>query len=237
MATKEFLKDWERDAVLFVEKYHAVSGKVPDKNEISQYVTMLKRYGEISEEQVDTLFNDHLFKESMRVRGIELSNDPLAKNLTARQMAAAAAMLNLVDRRSDEKKLRDLGIRAEEWATWMQNETFASYMQGRAEQLINNSTHEAHMGLLKNVRGGNVAGIRLFYELTGRYNPAEDNAVNVRVMLGRILEIIQKHVKDPQVLQNMAVELQQVAIENTAQTTGYSQSNTIKGAITNGHTL
>jgi hypothetical protein len=228
MTNKEYLKEWEREAVLFIERYHAVSGKCPDNDEIAAYITSLKKFGDVIEEEVSELRNDHLFKESMRVRGIELTNDPMAKSLTPRQMAAAAVMLNLVDRRSDEKKLRDLGISTEEYATWMQNDTFATYMQGRAEKLIDNSTHEAHMGLLKAIRGGNIQAVKLHYELTGRYNPDQDNAVNVRVMLGRIIEIIQKHVKDPNTLTAMATELQQLAIESTATGTGHSQPKVIR---------
>jgi hypothetical protein len=234
MTAKEFLKDWERDAVLFIERYHAVSGKVPEKSEIAEHLTRLKKYGDFTEEAIDKLFEDALFKQSMKVRGIELSNDPLVKELTARQMAVAAVMTNIVDRRSDEKKLRDLGVSSEEWSTWMQNNVFATYMAGRAEKLISNSQHEAHLGLIRGVRSGNIAHIKYFNEITGRYNPDQDNAVNVRVVLGRVVEIIQQHVKDPATLQNMAVALQQLAIETGSQNTGH---NTIQGAITNGHTV
>lgn len=218
MANREYLESWERDVVSFIERYHAVSGVAPEDNEIIEYVNSFSEANntDISQDDLDALKGDFLFKESMRVRGIILDTSNLAKNLTPKQMAAVASMLNLIDKRSDEKKLRDLGITAEEWGTWMQNDKFAAYVTGRAEKLIANSTHEAHMGLMKAIRGGNTKAIELHYKLTGRFDPDKDAELNVRVILGRVLEVIQRHVKDPNTLNALGADLMQVGIESSA---------------------
>ena len=69
------------------------------------------------------------------------------------------------------------------------------------------------MGLMRGVNQGNTASIKLYYEMTGRYNPNEENQVNVRLLIGRVLEAIQKHVRDPNTLNSLAIELSQLAIE------------------------
>jgi hypothetical protein len=130
-------------------------------------------------------------------------------------MAAISVMTNLVDRRSNEKKLRDLGIASEEWSNWIQNAQFAEHLRERSEVMIANSTHEAHMGLMRGVTQGNTASIKLYYELTGRYNPDQENNVNVRLVIGRVLEAIQKHIRDPETLNALAVEMSQIAIESS----------------------
>ena len=214
--TREYLEDWEREVVSFVERYHAVSGSVPDDNEILEFVNNFTETEEtVSLPELEELKNDFLFQESMRVRGIIIDESSVNSNLTPRQMAAVAAMLNLIDKRSDEKKLRDLGITTEEWSTWMLNDKFSAYVTGRAEKLINNPTAEAHLGLLKGVRAGNLQAVKLHYEITGRYNPEQENAaVNVSVLLARVLETIQKHVRDPNTLNALGSDLMQLGIES-----------------------
>lgn len=203
------LEPWQKEAVLFIERYHSVAGLFPEDSDIIEYLKINKGFTELNSVSIINLKENEFFLKSMEARGIPVDNS----SLTARQMAAASLMLNLTDRRSDEKKLRDLGISTEEWTTWMQNKNFAKYMQDRSEALIANSLHEAHMGLMRGVRQGNTSAIGLYYKMTGRYDPDQENQVNVRLLIGRILEAIQKHVRDPEVLNRLAVEMSQLAIE------------------------
>jgi hypothetical protein len=203
----EFLEDWQREAVLFIEKHHSTTGAMPEDDDIIEYLRFLKF--KINSLHIDELKENELFQASMRSRGLNLDS----RKLTQRQMAAASAMLNLTDRRSDEKKLRDIGVSTEEFSNWLQDNMFAEYMRQRSEVMISNSIHEAHMGLMRGVRQGNTASIKLYYELTGRYNPNEEQQVNIRILIAKMLEVIQKHVRNPETLNALAVEFSQIAIE------------------------
>jgi YesN/AraC family two-component response regulator len=208
IAEDKFLEPWELEAVLYIERIHSSTGALPGDDDILEYLRFTKKFTGINAVSIDNLKNSELFKASMDARGItEIGL------ITQRQMAAASVMLNLTDRRSDEKKLRDIGVSTEEYSNWVQDNTFAEYLRQRSEQLITNSVHEAHMGLMRGVRQGNTASIKLYYELSGRYNPNEENNVNVRLLIGKVLEAIQKHVREPATLNKLAVELSQLAIE------------------------
>lgn len=220
---QEFLEPWQRDVVNYVERIHSTTGAMPADDDTISYLRLLKH--DISEQELDALKTNPLFEASMQSRGIEL-NDYF---INARQLAAVSAMMNLVDRRSDEKKLRDLGISTEEWSTWMLNRHFAEYVRQRSEQMITNSTHEAHLGLMRGVRQGNTASIQLYYKLTGRYDPDQESNVNIRLVIGRVLEAIQKHVKDPDKLNALAVEMSQIAIEAGSPV---ANNNTVSGVST-----
>ncbi len=209
MTEQQYLEDWQLEAIHYIERIHSTTGATPDDDDIIEYLRFTKSFKGINSESIAMLKESPLFQASMESRGINSENDVI----TGRQMAAASVMMNLTDRRSDEKKLRDIGVSTEEFSNWMQNSTFSEYMRQRSEVLISNSTHEAHMGLMRGVRQGNTASIKLYYELTGRYNPNEENNVNVRILIGRVLEAIQKHVKDPNTLNQLAIELSQLAIE------------------------
>lgn len=208
---RKFLSDKERELVLFIERFHSLTGVAPDENSMVDYLKSINY--KVSKSELSVMVKEPLFVKSMEARGIVLALGYKLGQLTIQQMTAAAVMTNHIDRRSDEKKLRDMGITTQEWSSWMLDEQFVSYLQGRVEKLLGNSVHEAHMGLIRGAKQGNVPAIKLLYEITNRYNPDKESTVNVRMILNRVVEIIQKHVKDPEILVSMAQELTQLAIE------------------------
>lgn len=194
----EFLTDRQMDIVFYIERYHALEGIVPSDEVIH------KRY-DLFEGEWEAFTKHPLVLRSMQFRGIPF---PAAEDvLSAPQMSAIAAMLDYTDRRSDEKKLRDVGITTRQWTTWMLDDTFAEYLRERSERMLVNAQHEAHRGLLKGVRNGNVASVKLYNEMTGRHNPDADNNVNVRALLMTMIEILQKYIQDPIVLHGIATEM------------------------------
>ncbi|MFF5977063.1 phBC6A51 family helix-turn-helix protein [Streptomyces sp. NPDC012769] len=222
-----YFEPWQLEVVLFIERVHSTTGGIPTDADIVEHIRFTKKIRDFSVAQLKEFREDPRFHASMDSRGIPVAN---TGNLSQRQMAAASVMLNLTDRRSDEKKLRDIGVSTEEYSNWMQNSVFAEYMRQRSEVLINNSVHEAHMGLMRGVRQGNTASIKLYYELSGRYNPNEENQVNIRMVLGRVVETIQKYVTDPDVLNSLAVELSQIAIEAGSPVANNNNKN-VKGEL------
>src|SRR5215207_5803304 len=112
---QQYLEAWQREAVLYIEKHHSTTGALPSDSDIIDYLRFLKF--KVNSLHIDELKNNDLFKASMQSRGISLDDNKLSQ----RQMAAASVMLNLTDRRSDEKKLRDIGVGTEEFTNWMQD--------------------------------------------------------------------------------------------------------------------
>jgi hypothetical protein len=206
-AQRNFLTDVELDLVFYIERFHSSTGNVPSNNDIRA------RFSNVSDQDIAEFKNNPLVIRSMGARGIPFP-DP-GEQFSQRQMAAAATMLAYTDRRSDEKKLRDIGVTPREWAGWLQDEKFASYLRDRSEKMAEHSIHEAHLGLIKGVRSGNTASIKLFLEMQGRYNPEQENQINVRLLLHKFIEVIQKHVRDPLVLHNIARELSAIATDQS----------------------
>lgn len=203
MTTEVFLTDAELDVVFFIERFATTIGRTPTKSEVNN------RFTGLDEDFWESFDSNPKVLHSFEVRGIIY---PSAEDvLSAEQMHAVAAMTDLVDRRSDEKKLRDLGISTRKWATWLQNDQFATYLRDRSEKLLENSVHEAHKGLIKGVRNGNVASIKTLYEITGRHDPTKEAQIDVRRVLHTFIEVIQRYVKDPVMMHQIAMDLSQVA--------------------------
>lgn len=202
----DYLTDIELDLVFFVERYHSTVGESPTDAKIKE------RY-DVNDATLEAFKTNPLVIRSMEARGIPYPN--AEDKFTARQMAAAAAMLAYTDRRSDQKKLSDIGVSSREWAGWLQDESFAHYLRDRSERMATNSLHEAHLGIMKGVRNGNTASIKLYLEMQNRYNPEAANQIDIQSVLHRFIEAIQKHVKDPITLHRIATELSNIAAANS----------------------
>lgn len=197
-----FLSEAFIDMVHYIERFHATNGEPPNDEQ------MHRRFN-VAEAVLEEFKVDPLVQKSLRTRGI---NYPSPKDfLNDRQLAAIAAMTNYVDRRSDEKKLRDIGITPREWSTWMLDNKFTEYLQSRAERMFIGAQHEAHLGLIKGMRNGNVASVKLYNEMSGRHNPDADHQLNIRVLLGGIIEILQLEIQDPIVLNRIATKMMNLA--------------------------
>lgn len=198
----ETLTDVDFDLILFVERFHASTGAAPTDAQLNQRFTL-------TPEVLEAFKANPLVLKSFKARGIIYP--PAEDQFTPEQMHAAAVMTDLVDRRSDAKKLMDLGITTRQWSSWIQDDNFAAYVRDRSERLLENSVFEAHKGLLKGVRNGNVASVKTFYEITNRYRPNEEQQIDVRRVLHTFIEILQAHIKDPILMHAIAMDLSQAA--------------------------
>jgi hypothetical protein len=199
----ETLNDAELDIIFFIERFAATNGHAPTTRDIKQ------RFNGVTDDFLGDFQINPLVVKSLRMRGIVYP--AMQDKLTDPQMHAIAAMLDPYDRRSDEKKLRDIGITTRQWAMWLLDDEFALYVNDRAERLLKNTTFEAHKGVLKAARNGNIAGAKLHYEVTGRHRPDQDQQIDVRAILHTFIEIIQRYVPDPVVMHRIATDLSRAA--------------------------
>lgn len=147
------------------------------------------------------------------------------KSLTPHQLLVANAMLDLQDTRSQKKKLQDLNITTAVYNTWLNDPVFSDYCKARAEKMLGDNQHEAHLALLDKIRMGDVKAITLYYEMTGRYVQASAQTSNVqqamldfKALMIKVLEIINDEVDDPQIAMRIADRFATViSINNTAE--------------------
>jgi hypothetical protein len=132
---------------------------------------------------------------------------PVDYPLSAEQLAAANLLLDFSDNRSQAAKLKAIGVSTQRYTAWLRQPAFSGYLRERAEGLINNAQHEAHTSLLRAVQNGRMDAIKYYNEITGRYNPKDQEALNLTAILVKVVEILQIHVKEPEVLRAVAKEL------------------------------
>jgi hypothetical protein len=157
-------------------------------------------------EEVTSCLNAPETQRRLSARGIPVDSQNF---LTAEQIAAANLMLDYTDTRSQSAKLKSAGINTQTWNGWLADPIFNRYLRSRAESLLDQvGVAEAHTALLKQTARGNVQAIKLLYEVTGRHR--DSTSLNVEFFINRVVEIIQTHVKDPETLQGIAKDFQQL---------------------------
>lgn len=220
MALETLDRKIQNQLIDFIEGFHTAVGEFPDRNALMHSLDIaLGDHDSNFRERAKALdlFLEHEETiKSLNERGIHppwtLFTNPMG--LTREQLAIVAVLLNPNDRRSDAKKLRDLGISERKYAGWMANKNFTAYYTKAANRLLEASEADAHMGLLRAVRTGtNTAATKLFFEMTGRWNPAYENQVNLQDLMMRFIEIIQTHVTDSEQLMKIANDLKLASLE------------------------
>lgn len=151
---------------------------------------------------------NEVFLMALSNRGIRLPSSD--DNLTNEQLAGIAVIANFRDPRSPTAKLKAVGISWTKWQGWMRNKHFKEFLQDLCGTNFRESLDVAQAGILKGMEKGNSDLIRLYLEMTGEYTPQSSEVVNLKLVLSRVLETIQIHVKDPNLLRNIASDFEKI---------------------------
>jgi hypothetical protein len=138
---------------------------------------------------------DPTFIKGLENRGISL---PVEKAWypSEIQMAAMVAITNYADTRTRRQKLEDLGVSLNTWAGWVRNKSFKIAFERLSRQNFEEGASIAREGLSKAMERGEVAAIKYYNDLTGEAPAVQ----NLQLMLTRLIEVMQLHVKDTAVL-------------------------------------
>jgi hypothetical protein len=190
------------------ERWHA-TGKFPRAE-------VLKERFDIDVKEL--LAEKETFRLALVNRGIKYPNydliDLQLDGLTNEQVAAIITMVNFDDKRPRATKLKEMGISVVKWNGWMKERAFVDYLQDLSSRHFQDALDKAHEGLMRSVERGDTNAIKLYMELTGRHTPggvgSGATAENVKIILQRVVEVIQRHVKDPETLRAIGIDFEKV---------------------------
>lgn len=152
-------------------------------------------------------------------RGIKVpSEQGMPDELTDEQVAAVSLILDYSDKRSHNTKLRSLGITPAKWQGWLKNEVFKDYLHTLSANGLSDALHVAHTGLIHATERGDTNAIKYYMELTGRFSSESASTQNFKIMISRIIEAVQRHVKDPDVIRLIAADFKVIVEGGTPET-------------------
>lgn len=167
-------------------------------------VDQVAKYCEISVTAVNYYLQRAPVVKALESRGIPFRQHTQSE-LTATQVAAAITMMNFADTRDNTVKLDQLGIKPATYYAWLNDPQFKNLVDNLADQNIKNIKPTAIGELTKKINAGDWNATKFFLETTGALTNSEQP--QSEQMLKMIIEVIQKHVKDPDLMQAIAADL------------------------------
>lgn len=183
------LTEKERNLIAYCEQAWFLEGRLPTPE------TLIEKF-DYTPKALNQVLHDEEVVKSFEARGMPIVE---GRDLTPEQITVINTMLNLADQRSERKKLSEMGISAKTWAGWKKNPKVQAYIARRSTSLLRESLPDAHLALVDNVRRGDLGSLKFLYEVTGTYT-GNEKQLDIRMILEKVLEIIQTHVTEPATL-------------------------------------
>lgn len=160
--------------------------------------------------QLERLHASKYYENCLKARGISRQQS----DLTELQVAAISLITNFSDTRSPEVKMASIGVTPEELNGWYSNSIFQRELAARADSVLDNIFPEAQAQLARQIKKGSFPALKFYYEITGRAQSPE--IVNIKLAMQRLIEAVQKHVKDPEIIAAIGMEMQGLTQASTA---------------------
>lgn len=181
----------ELKALTYIEQVWHKEGRFPNSVELQSEVA---EDFSLAESLQEPTFQTALDNRGISKRPFEVSGTK--NSLSAEQLSTILAVSNYYDHRSFNGKLRSLGISATKWAGWMKEPAFKNYYTTLIDQNFEEASSIAQEGLMGAMQKGDTNAIKFYFELTGKFKSESQDIVNVKLLLSRLIEIIQIRVPD-----------------------------------------
>lgn len=227
-AIKNALTGAEKALINFYELQWHLRHRVPTVEEVTEYLR--KDRPNIRQTSINYYLTRHPVKKALRDRGIPFEQHT-QEELTPQQQAAAITVMNFADDRPIAVKLDELGVLPATYYAWLQDPVFNNFVNSKADQNKVNIRPTAVAEFTKKVNSGDWNAIKYWLEVTGEFS--NDDTPQSEVLIKMLIEIIQKHVKDPETIMAIAQDIKlasanrtlEVATQNRPEVTSYVVSD------------
>lgn len=209
-AVKEQLTGAEKELIAYYELQWFLRQNVPTIEEVTQHLR--KKNPGASQIAVNHYLTRRPVIKALEKRGIPFRQHT-QENLTATQVAAAVTMMNFADTRSNDDKLAQLGILPATYYAWLNDPQFKQLVDTLSEQNLKNINPVAIGEFTKLINQGKWDAIKYYLDVTGAVKNTDQP--QTEHLLRVFVEVIQRHVKDPEVIVAIAKDLKLAAANRT----------------------
>jgi hypothetical protein len=195
----------EKELINFYELQWHLRHTVPTIEEVAKQINQ-------SQVSVNYYLQRRQVVKALEDRGIPFRQHTQT-DLTATQVAAAVTMSNFADERSNADKLDQLGINPTTYYAWLNDPQFKNLVESLADQNLANIRPTAIGELTKKINAGDWNAVRYYLDVTGAAKSTE--APQTEQLLQAFVEVIQRHVKDPQLILAIAQDLKLATANRT----------------------
>lgn len=159
-------------------------------------------------------FEHETFRLALNNRGITVPintvNPEVPTSLTQEQLAAILTVVDWNNPKPRHIKLKELGISQVKWYGWLKNSNFKSFLHEMSTTNLHDQLNVAHEGIYKAIDRGDINAIKFYLEATGRYTQQTATTQNLQTILAKIVESIQRHIKNPEILRSIALDFEAI---------------------------
>jgi hypothetical protein len=126
---------------------------------------------------------------------------------------ACRHLLDLNSTKSFAGKMKELtnlyGVTSKTWDAWMQIPHYFDYVNTMVDVKFDRGVEQtAKLSIAEKVKEGDLASIKFYYELTGKYRPGADNpnTMAMGMLLQVMMEILTRHVSKD-IIEAVAIDL------------------------------
>lgn len=205
----------------FFKRAVAAAQLAHNAGEAISFNSIVARDSQLAVPELHELLDTELFKETMEERGITDRD-----YLTERQLAALAVLGDHTVRKPERSKLATLGIKYGEFQNWLSSPVFRREYRAMQNRTLNLATERGDTVLAGLIDDGNMRAIEYANAFTGRYDPANREAVNTIRILQLVQSLVQKHVTDEVTLMRLSEDFAQLAAQG-----GLAQLETLDAEV------
>jgi hypothetical protein len=172
------------------------------------------------------IYTSPAYKTACYYRGMRANTD----GLDERQLMLLSVLTNFARRTSLETKLKQCGVADWEYQAWLRQPEFSKRLHRNATVALKDSAAAADVALASQAAHGNLEAIKYADQKTGRFDPNAKAALDVEFVIKQVLEILMKHITDPELLRRIGGDLSLVM--STAGISPVAQPNNGGRALT-----
>jgi hypothetical protein len=165
----------------------------------------LARAGNWNPMDVQAALSEYEVRKKIVLRGVPLTTDKL---LEGRQTMALAVLTDTSSKAPLGARLKQVGVSPGEYKTWLKNPQFKKALDSLARDILEESLAGANIGLAQAAERGDINAIKYLHEVIGYWDPNAKQSMDVMAVMTAVIEIIQKHVREPALLQAIATDMQ-----------------------------
>lgn len=169
-------------------------------------VAEIKQYSGVQERTISKVIATREFKDTMNARGFQWQQARLSP-----EQEFAVGIITDPTRKGDmNTKLRAAGVSYSQYRAWMKQPHFKDFISKVGEDMLGEHIQDVHTSVMNRATNGDINAAKLVYELTGRYDPARQQMVDLQNVIGLILEVITRYVRDTNTLDLIATDVAKI---------------------------
>jgi hypothetical protein len=129
------------------------------------------------------------YRELMLEVGIEVTD---VTQMNERQIMALKMIADVNDKRQKSTKLKELGVSTAEWNGWMRQKEFNESFRALAGRALTDAIPMAEVKLAELAENGDLNTIKFLFEVTGRFNPAQQQAIDAQALMNVMIDSAQE---------------------------------------------